>query len=68
MGPAAPHIKLLSDIYRDLYLTFIKMFKVKFQDGTVVLPDLFKIKVKKWMGNDKKLFQEIYSQVSIGPV
>lgn len=41
------------------------MFKVKFQDGTVVLPDLFKIKVKKWLGNDKKLLQEIYSQVSV---
>lgn len=39
------------------------MFKVKFESGTVVLPDPFKIKVKNWLGNNEKAFQEIYDQV-----
>jgi len=28
-----------------------------------VLPDLFKIKVKKWLGNNEETFKEIYNQV-----
>lgn len=40
------------------------MFKVKFEDGTVVLPNPFKVKVKKWLGNNEKNFQEIYKQVN----
>ncbi|XP_052779894.1 uncharacterized protein LOC128217076 isoform X1 [Mya arenaria] len=47
---------------RDLYLTFIKLLEVRQEEGSVDLPDPFKVKVRSWLANDNSLFQHIYDQ------
>lgn len=50
---------------RKLFFTFLKIFRVNFQEGDVVIPDKFSDKVKNWLGNKEELFKEAKKQTVI---
>ena len=51
-------------VCRKLLVTFQTIYSVSIRNASVNLPEAFQQKVRGWLGNDEKLFQEIYDQVS----
>ena len=38
------------------------MFSLDIRFATVKIPEPFKVKVRRWLGNNEKLFKEVYNQ------
>ena len=49
--------------FRKLFFTFLKLFRLTFQEAEIVIPDGFSDKVRKWLGNKEELFTEAKKQV-----
>ncbi|XP_045164722.2 uncharacterized protein LOC123528789 isoform X2 [Mercenaria mercenaria] len=50
---------------RQLFFTFLKLFRLTFQQGEIVIPDAFSSKVRKWLGNKEELYEESKKQTII---
>ncbi|XP_060556471.1 uncharacterized protein LOC132717092 isoform X1 [Ruditapes philippinarum] len=50
---------------RKLFFTFLKLFRLTFQEAEIVIPDAFSSKVRKWLGNKEELFAEAKKQTII---
>ncbi|KAK6175378.1 hypothetical protein SNE40_013854 [Patella caerulea] len=49
-----------------LYKKFSAIYSIEKNAAPLKLPDLFQVKVKKWLNNDEKLFAEVYHQEVTG--
>ncbi|XP_050411871.1 uncharacterized protein LOC126826813 [Patella vulgata] len=49
-----------------LYKKFSAIYSIEKNAAPLKLPDLFQVKVKKWLNNDEKLFEEVYHQEVTG--
>jgi hypothetical protein len=48
-----------------LYKSFVRIYDIKIKNSNVNIPNTFVSKVKSWLGNNDKLFQQVKSQVCI---